>query len=90
MQGSNEAKCMIDEETRKKLEEILGEMTCPKDFGCMDAGFDYICRSQKIGVKKYLLCLEEDTGDCKFRFMVGNDSCCRCPLRVYIVNNFNK
>ena len=49
----------MDENTKKELEEIMGEMECPKDFKCYESGFENLCRAKEIGVELFLECLEE-------------------------------
>ena len=76
---------------RKKIEEILGGLKCPKDFKCSQAGFDTLCKAKKIedGVAFYLECLEKDTQQqCIFarHIPIEDFYICSCPLRRYIAD----
>ena len=76
---------------RKKLEEIIGGLKCPKDFRCYQAGFDTLCKAKKMedgGVAFYLECLEKDTQQCIFSKHIPIDDfyICSCPLRRYIAD----
>jgi hypothetical protein len=80
----------MDEETQTKIEEIIGGMKCPKDFKCYKSGFETLCKSKDIGLKVYLVCLEEEPGDCKFSISFGRGYYCKCPLRGYISKELKK
>ena len=80
----------MDERTKKELEEIIGEMECPKDFKCCESGFENLCRAKDIGVELFLECLEETPQNCKFSVMIGRSYLCQCPLRYYIFKRLKK
>jgi hypothetical protein len=69
---------------RKKVEEIVAGMQCPKDFKCTESGFEHLCRSKDFGVENYLECLEENPSACPFSLPFGYVHFCQCPLRVYL------
>lgn len=35
----------MDEESKKEIEQIIGEMKCPEDFKCYRSGFEHICKA---------------------------------------------
>jgi hypothetical protein len=74
----------MKDEHKKKIEEIMGAMQCPKDFKCAKKGFGHLCKAKDIGVEKYLACLEEDPSACSFALSFGYSYLCQCPLRVYL------
>jgi len=74
----------MDEEIRQKIEEIVGQMKCPKDFECTKNGFERICKARDFGLDKYLECLEDNPQQCKFTLSFGYTYFCLCPLRVFI------
>jgi hypothetical protein len=80
----------MDQEYQKEIEEIIGAMQCPKDFQCCKPGVDTLCKAEDIGLKSYLVCWEEDIGDCKFSFPFGDGCFCKCPLRIYIARKPEK
>lgn len=78
------------EEDRKRIEEILGEMGCPKGFTCADSGFENLCKARDFGLDHYLECLEDDTLACHFSLPFGEAHFCTCPLRVYLAKSLGK
>ncbi len=79
----------MDEVDEKKIVEIMGEMTCPKDFKCAKSGFENLCKAKSAGTDSYLLCLESDA-KCAFTFRLAGLYFCKCPMRVYLRNNLGK
>jgi len=83
----------IGEEDSKKIQEIMSEMQCPKNFKCAENGFAGLCRARDFGDDKALHCLEETSPPCQF---AGVYNCgfqmrfCRCPLRVYVAKHLGK
>ena len=75
----------MDKETRKQIDKMIGQMQCPKNFQCADAGLEELCKAENIGLEHYLECGEDDAPSCKFSLTFGNSAYyCQCPLRVYI------
>ncbi|MCP4612415.1 MAG: hypothetical protein GY845_27270 [Planctomycetes bacterium] len=75
----------MKEEDRKKIEEIMGEMSCPKSFKCAESGFEMLCKAKdKKGLKGYLDCLDAEASRCTFAISFGRSYLCKCPLRVYL------
>ena len=80
----------VDEAQRKKVEEIIGGMSCPKDFQCAASGFEILCKAKDWGLEGHLECLEPDSRGCLFAVPFGHDHFCNCPVRVYLAKNLNK
>ncbi len=81
----------MDKETRKQIDEIIGEMQCPKGFRCADSGFERLCKAKTIGLERYLECCDDDPSHCKFSLTFGGSGYyCQCPLRVYISRKLRK
>jgi hypothetical protein len=74
----------------KEIEEILGDLKCPKDFECYKSGLKVLCRAKDIGLEQFLECLEEEPIWCKFSFSFGNSYLCKCPLRVFIAKKLKE
>ncbi len=74
----------MKDEDRKKVEEIMAGMQCPKNFKCAESGFEHLCRSRDFGVENYLECIEENPSACPFALSFGYVHFCQCPLRVYL------
>ena len=80
----------LDEVHKRRVEEIMGAMACPKDFTCYKSGFENLSRVTIIGDAELVECLEETPQTCVFGSSFGYGSFCRCPLRCYIAKNFRK
>ena len=83
----------IKEKNRKKIQEIIDGMQCPKDFKCAACGFENLCRVRDFGDEQSLQCLEETNPPCPFAGVYDfgfQMYFCRCPLRVYIAKNLGK
>ena len=80
----------MEEEHKRKMEELIGELKCPKDFRCYQLGFDNLCRAKDIGIESFLVCLEENQRNCKFAVPVKTSYLCHCPLRIYIAKKLKK
>ena len=82
----------MKEEDREKIDEILGGMRCPKDFKCVDSGFEDLCKARDFGSDEQLLCLEDEAALCAFAVECDwgiRVRFCRCPLRVYLGKHLN-
>lgn len=80
----------MDEEVRRKITEIIGEMECPKGFKCADSGFERFCKARDFGLENYLECLEDNPRNCRFALPFGEGYFCQCPLRVYLAKKLKK
>jgi hypothetical protein len=80
----------VEQDIKKKIKEIIGEIQCPREFCCLKTGFDRSCKTKDIGLKAYLECLEEDASLCQFSVSFGSTYFCSCPLRVYICKKLGK
>jgi hypothetical protein len=78
---------------RKKIEELMGGMTCPSNFKCAEKGFAHVCKTRTAGLsgRKQLFCEDYVTQKvCKFAESFGGESAqpygyfCTCPLRLYL------
>ncbi len=80
----------MEEDYRKEIEELIGQIQCPKDFECYKSGFDVLCRAKDVGTESpLLLCLDENLLQCKF-LNAGRGFVCECPLRNYIAKKLKK
>jgi hypothetical protein len=74
------------QEHKSKLDEIMSEITCQKDFACHKSGFEKMGKIWDIKTEGLLECLEEDSGKCQFSLSFGENTSCLCPVRIYIAN----
>ena len=80
----------MEKRHKKEIEEIIGDLKCPKDFKCYRSGFEKLCRARDTGIESYLECLEQNPSDCTFAVAFGSSFYCKCPIRVYLSKNLNK
>ena len=74
----------MEPEHRAKIDEIMGEMDCPKQFECAKSGFENLCKAKDSGLEHYVDCLEPQPPACSFALSFGVGYLCQCPLRVYL------
>ena len=83
--------CMkIEEKHKKRIEKIVSEMQCPKDFECYKSGLSKLCKVRDIGMDSFVECLGGKAENCKFSVSFGEGYLCKCPLRVYIAKKLKK
>jgi len=80
----------MKDEDRRKIEDIMAGMRCPKNFRCTDNGFEHLCQSKDFGLDNYLEYLEKDSSRCSFVLSFGNGFLCHCPLRVFLAKKLKK
>ena len=80
----------MKDDDRRRIEEIIGKVQCPKNFKCAESGFENLCKAKDFGIDNYLECLEESPRQCKFALPFGNGYFCQCPLRVYLSKKLKK
>jgi hypothetical protein len=79
----------MEEDVKKKVEEIVGHFKCPKDFKCYQSGLKALCKAKRAeGAAAFLVCLDEDPQECIFssHISMGDFYLCSCPLRRYIAD----
>lgn len=74
----------MDEEQKKRIEEIMAGMECKKDFECYKTGLEKLCKARDNRLPGYVECLEEKPVACEFALHFGDGVLCRCPVRVYL------
>ena len=80
----------MKEEDREKIEEIIGQLNCPKNFKCAASGFENLCKAKDTGIDTYLLCQDNAPFLCKFSLKFKDEYFCSCPLRVYLSKHLGK
>ena len=53
---------------KEKIEAIMAETHCTKDFKCAENDFEDICKAKDFGVDVYLECKVESPGNAGFHF----------------------
>jgi len=83
----------MDQDDKKRVEEIIGKLKCPKDFQCYKSGLENLCKAKEIrGTVSYLECLEKNSRECIFSVYLSDWDAhfCACPLRIYIAEKLKK
>jgi len=82
----------IEEEHKRKIEEIKSQMKCRKDFECCNNGFQQFCKVNLVAGGRLVECApsnyedsEAKQPDCQFALPFGYSTFfCTCPLRTYV------
>jgi hypothetical protein len=80
----------MEHDFQMRLEQIIGEMECPKDFRCYKQGFENLCKAKDVGPASHLVCCEEHPSECHFSWDYGPAYFCTCPVRIYIAKKLKK
>jgi len=80
----------MEEDAKLQIEEIIGQMKCPKDFICYKSGFESLCRTEDTGTESFIKCMGEDHQRCTFSIPFGYGYMCHCRLRVYICKKLKR
>lgn len=80
----------MKEEDRKKIEQLMEGMQCPKDFKCVKENFDRLCQVRKFGFDEHLECLEKNPSHCPFAVPFTYRHICICQMRMYIIEKLKK
>ncbi len=80
----------ITPEHRNRVEEIIRDCECPKDFECYKSGFENLCKVEIVVRGRVIGCLDARARECKYAMPFGRSFFCKCPLRKYIAENFGK
>jgi hypothetical protein len=84
---------LMEQGLEKKLQDIVCDLECGKDFICYKSGLETLGKTKEIkdiGLKGHFQCLEEDAELCLFSAFFGNRSVCNCPLRIHIAKKLGK
>jgi len=79
----------ITQEHKSHIEKIIKEMECPKDFICLEPGFEHLNKIKLIAEGERIECLGEKGLRCKYALCYRMLTICQCPLLNYIAKNFN-
>jgi hypothetical protein len=77
----------MDEAQKKRLEEIMASMECPKDCECCKPDLK---RTDKMGAEellRYITCAKEP--QCEFQLPSRDTVLCMCPVRVHIAKSLS-
>jgi len=79
----------ITQDNMTRIMEIIESFYCPEHFPCIRSEFEDLCKIHLIGIN-FVECLDEKAKTCKQHFNFGHGYFCKCPVRIYLANTFNK
>jgi hypothetical protein len=80
----------IDPAQQKKIEKIIADSSCSKDFECYRSGFKDLCKARVVAGGRLVECLEKDPSACEFGLPFGDTAFCLCKLRCYVARRLHK
>jgi len=80
----------MERNLKQELKYFVSERECPKGFRCLEKGIKDFCRTKKVAIEDFLICLEENSEKCKYVVSFGIFHFCQCPERYYIKNKLDK
>ena len=75
------------EDHKKKIIEIMSQITCDHNFICYYSQLGDICKARDMGIDGFLSCMDKDADFCIHILDFGDSKFCSCPLNNYIVKN---
>jgi hypothetical protein len=79
----------ITQDNMTRIIEIMESFYCHQYFPCFRSEFKNLCKFRFIG-EGIVECLDEKAKTCNHHFNSGHGYFCKCPLRLYLANTFNK
>jgi hypothetical protein len=71
--------------SKEKIETIISQNTCIKNFKCYQSNFIDICKAQDMGQgEKLLECIDENGYECEFSVRYRSTRFCGCKVRAAI------
>jgi hypothetical protein len=80
----------VDEKLLQRIQELLGQLDCPKGFPCVESDFTELCKARDIGLESFLECREAEPNSCPFSLAFGEGHFCKCPLRHYLARGLGR
>ena len=81
---------MIQPDEKLKLDALRTQVHCPRRFRCVESSLDDLCKAAYHADLGILECLEPIPGSCGCAKPFASAFVCRCPLRMYIAQNFDR
>lgn len=75
---------------KNTFEELRLQAGCSRNFACVNSSIRDICNEKNKPDIDAIECLECESGECGFAERVAAGFICTCPVRRYIVMNFDE
>ena len=79
----------MESDERNKFEELRLQVGCSRNFACVSSSIRDICNYEYDPDNDTIECLECESRDCGFAEPDVDGFICTCPLRSYIMKNFD-
>ena len=71
------------------IKSVSGKIQCYEDFYCFKHKFKDAIHKNEVGIEQLLKCIKPTTSNCPFSIQSEKEYYCKCPLRVYLIREFN-
>jgi hypothetical protein len=75
---------------RQEIEEIINSTSCSKGFECYTSGLESLCKVMSFAGGQMIECMDDTHPQCEFRTAFGWGHVCKCPLRKYVADKFQR
>ena len=74
----------------EEFEKIRVETQCEKNFQCVHAEIEMLCKAKYHSATDIIECLEGVMEECKFSKTFSSAQVCTCPMRKFFAKHFDK
>jgi len=74
----------------EEFEKIRVETQCDKNFKCIHAEIEMLCKANYHSDLDIIECLEEIMTECQFSKPFSDTNVCTCPMRKFFAKHFDK
>ena len=79
----------LTQEHKNKIEQIIEQTHCPRDFQCYKDQFETLGKMRLAAGDELVECLDERAKECEFATPFGGVHYCTCAVRGYVARNFH-
>jgi len=80
---------IIEEAQKEDIQQQIKSCGCTKQVKCIDTNFQELAPVRNIADSKLLECYTDKAKGCKFAMPFGGTHFCRCPVRAFLLKEFN-
>lgn len=82
-------KMYIEQSQREDIKNKIEACGCNKQIKCIDTNFQEVAPVKNIAASELLECYTDKAKGCKFALPFGGTYFCRCPVRAFLLKEFN-
>ena len=79
----------MEDERLDVINSVSGKIQCYEDFYCFKHKFKDAIHTKEVGIEQLLKCIKTIISNCPFSILAETERYCKCPLRVYLMREFN-